>query len=139
HLGADVLKSMKEGKFASDKWTPEVSHWLARAGISFWLKRWDKLYDEIVANLSSDPEGTMGEKIASDWRNLIVQHLCVPPIDLAIGVILWQELGRNDSELKEAKKMPTPEELAKKVYAKLLFNPDALCWIEKALLAHPKS
>lgn len=138
HLGADVLKSMKEGRFASDKWTPEVSHWLACAGMSYWLKRWNKLYDEIVANLSSDPKGTAGKKIASDWRRLIAQHLCVPPIDLAIGVMLWQELARQDAELKEQKTMPTPEELAKKIHTKLLFNPDALCWIEKALLAHPK-
>lgn len=65
-----------------------------RAGFAYWLKRWDKIYDKIVASLSSDPQGKVGNSIASDWRDLIEQHLCVPPKELAVGVMLWQEIGR---------------------------------------------
>ena len=32
--------------------------------------------------------------------------------------------------------MPSPQEMAKKVHVKLSFNPDALQWIEQALMAN---
>lgn len=137
HLGADVLKSMKAGQISEIQLTPEGGLWMMRAGFAYWLKRWDKIYDKIVASLSSDPQGKVGKSIASDWRDLIDQHLCVPPKELAVGVMLWQEIGRQQVEFARTTAMPSPQEMADRVHAKLLFNPDALRWVEQALLAHP--
>ena len=58
------------------------------------------------------------------------------PRDLAIGTMLWQVLAQQKMELDDAKAPPTPQDLVKKVYVKLIFNPDAMKWIEAALSAH---
>lgn len=136
HLGADVLKSMKEGQLSEFNLSPAGGLWMMRAGFAFWLRRWEDLYDQIVKNLNSDPKGAIGESIAQKWRELINLHLCVPPQELAVGVMLWQEVARQNEEYRDLKVMPSPKEMAEKVHAKLLFNPDALRWIEQALLAH---
>jgi DNA-binding transcriptional MerR regulator len=136
HLGADVLKSMKAGQISEIQLSPEGGLWMMRAGFAFWLKRWEKLFDKIVANLHSDPKGKIGEAIAQEWRMLVDQQLCVPPQKLAVGVMLWQETARQKEEYAAAKTMPSPQEMAKKVHVKLLFNPDALQWIEQALMAN---
>lgn len=139
HLGSDVLKNMKAGQISGIQFTPKGALWAMRANFAYWLKRWDKIYDDISANVSSDPSGKIGKRIANDWRSLIAQHLCVPPTELAVGTMLWQEIGRQNAEYADAKTMPSPKEMAERVHVKLLFNPDALRWIEQALLLHPAS
>lgn len=136
HLGADVLKSMKAGQVSEIQLSSEGGLWMMRAGFAYWLKRWEKLFDKIVANLKNDPKGKVGQNIAHEWRNLVDQHLCVPPQELAVGVMLWQETARQKEEYGTAKAMPSPQEMAQKVHVKLLFNPDALQWIEQALMAN---
>lgn len=136
YLGADVLKSMKAGQLSEIQLTPEGGLWMMRAGFAYWLKRWDKIYDTIIANLKNDPHGKAGKIVADEWRNLVNQHLCVPPQELAVGIMLWQEIARQKTELADAKAMPSPQEMADKIHAKLLFNPEALRFVESALLAH---
>jgi hypothetical protein len=72
------MSDLKKPFVLDPKLTPEGSPWLAKAGLSFWLKRWDKLYNDIVAKLDVKPENKTGEKIAKEWRSLIEEHLVVP-------------------------------------------------------------
>ena len=136
HLGADVLKSMKAGQISEHQMTSEGSLWMIRASFAYWLKRWDKLHEAIVANISSDPRGKAGQRVAKEWRDLVNQHLCVPPTELTVGIMLWQEIARQNEEYALAKTMPSPQEMAEKIHVKLMFNPDALRWIEQALIAN---
>lgn len=136
HLGADVLNSMKAGQISEIQLSPEGGLWMMKASFAYWLKRWEKLFDKIVANLKNDPKGKVGQSLALEWRALVEQQLCVPPQELAVGVMLWQETARQKAEYANMKAMPSPQELADKIHVKLLFNPDALQWIEQALMAN---
>lgn len=136
HLGADVLKSMKAGKISEHNLSPEGGLWMMRASFAFWLKRWEGLFNEILGSLKNDPKGIAGKNIAQKWRNLIDLQLCVPPKELAVGVMLWQEIARQNEEYFQAKAIPSPQEMAAKIHVKLMFHPEALQWIEQALLAH---
>ena len=68
---------------------------------------------------------------------LVDLMLSASPRELAIGTSCsWQVLAQQKVELDEAQAPPTPQDLVKKVYVKLIFNPDAMKWIEGALMAH---
>ena len=110
---------------------------MSRAGLAYWLKQWEGIYDDIIGNLNHNPNGTQGKIIVERWRELIDTILSTSPRDLAIGTMLWQVLGQQKSELIEAKSPPSPQDLIKKVHVKLVFNPAAMKWIEEAFLAHP--
>lgn len=126
-MGADVLKSMKSGQLSEIQLSPSGGLWMMRASFAFWLKRREQLFDQIIESLNLDPTGPAGKSLAKDWRELIDLHLCVPPKDLAVGIMLWQEIARQKDEHKNMKAMPAPKEIAEKVHAKILFHPDALC------------
>jgi DNA-binding transcriptional MerR regulator len=135
-LGSSVLASMQSGQLTQLEVTPEGINWISRATFAYWLKRWDKIYDNIVSNLSADPEGQVGKKIANEWTGLINEHFSIGCQALSVGVLLWQELARQANELEKQKTMPSPQEMAKQMHVKLLFNPDAMSWISRALVAH---
>jgi hypothetical protein len=141
-LGSSILESIQSGKLSQLQVTPKGINWLSRATVSYWLRKWDKIYDNIIENLKSDSKGKIGKKIANKWTGLIDEFFSVGSKPLAIGMILWQETSRQNQELdKELKRksVPTPQELVKKVaHVKLLFNPEALSWISQALEFHAK-
>lgn len=139
-FGASVLENIKSGKLSQLQVTPEGLNWISRATVSYWLKRWDTIYDAIIENLKSDPEGKVGKKIADQWTGLIDEFFSYTSRPLAIGMILWQETARQAHELNQEaaglKPMPAAQDLVKQVHMKLLFNPDAMSWISRAIEVH---
>lgn len=135
-LGSSILKSIQSGQLTQLEITPEGANWLARAQLSYWLKRWDGLYNNIVANLENNPQGKEGEVLAQEWRNLINEHLAGGSRDYLMGIILWQEAARQGEEIKAQTHVPSPQEMIKKCHIKLLFHPEASFWINQALDYH---
>jgi DNA-binding transcriptional MerR regulator len=136
HLGSSLLKDMQSGKLTQLELTPEGCLWLSQAMLSYWLSRWDLIYDKIINNLSSDPTGKVGQEIATEWEELVEEYLSVGPRTFLTGMLLWEDVARQTDDLKGLKQMPSPQEMSKKVRAKLWFNPEATAWISKALGAH---
>jgi len=134
-LSADILRSMREGKITDTPLTPEGNFWLSKAFITYWMKRWESVYQEIRKNISTDPTDAAGKRIAKLWRELINDHFVGTNPDFAMGMSIWQEVGRQQADLKERKTPPTTQEMLKQLHAKIFFDPDALSWIEKALNA----
>lgn len=133
-FNTSLLKDIQSGKISQFETTPQGMLWLSRAMLSHWLKRWDALYDAIVANVKSDPEGNVGKKIAKAWTDLTDDYFSMGTRSLITGVMVWQDLAKQQHELAELKEMPAPQDLLKKVHIKLLFNPEASAWISRALL-----
>lgn len=132
-LNAEVLKSVKEGKLNDLPLSPEGQVWLAKASLAYSLKRCNAIYKDIEKNLKADPKGAAGKKIAKAWQDFVNELFIGTPPALAIGIIVWQEVGRQLVELKEQKTTPSYEEQVKKIHVPLYFNPEAMSWIEKAL------
>lgn len=135
-LSSSLYESIKSGKLTELEITPEGSHWVAKATLAYWLKRWNSLYDKIVANLASDPKDNIGKEVATEWRTVINDYFDTGSKDFLIGLLLWQETARQDHEVKELKKSPSPQEMLEKCHIKLLFNPEAASWISQVLELH---
>ncbi|SRR5579883_67843 len=135
-LGSSVLESMKSGKLTQLQISPEGALWLGKATIAFWLKRWDGLYDAILKNLNSDPEGKTGKKVATEWVDLIDDFFSMGTKSFFMGTLLWQEFAKQNYEIKEIKVPPSPQDMVKPYHIKLFFNPEAMSWINRALEAH---
>ena len=135
-LGSSILASIQSGKLTQLEITPEGGMWFARATLCFWLKRWNRLYDNIVENLKADPAGTVGKKLAREWRGISDDVFSIGSRDFQMGLILWQELSRQDYEMKDLKTIPSPQDMLKPYHVQLLFNPDAAAWISRALEVH---
>ncbi|MFA6527662.1 MAG: MerR family transcriptional regulator [Candidatus Babeliales bacterium] len=132
-LNADLLRSAKEGKLSQFPMTPEGGVWVAKASLAYHLKRCNDSYQDIVQNLSADPEGPVGKRIAAEWRNHVSEAFTGMPRDLGVGLMLWQEMGRQQAALKKQTTPISYEEQIKGIYVPLYFNPEAMAWIEKAL------
>ena len=137
-FNSSLLEDIKSGKLSQFQTTPEGTLWISQAMLSYWLKRWDTLYDLIVENLKSDPEGKMGKNIAVEWTGLIDEYFSMGTRSFLTGIILWQDIARQNHDLKGVKEMMSPQEMVKKVHIKLFFNPEALSWISRALEVHAK-
>jgi DNA-binding transcriptional MerR regulator len=135
-FNSSLLQSMQSGKLSQLQVTSEGAMWLTRATISFWLKRWNALYDTIVENLKSDPEGKIGKKIAGEWTGLIDEYFSIGSRSFFTGMLLWQEFARQEDELKESKTALSPQDMTKKYHINLFFNPEAASWISRALEVH---
>lgn len=140
-LNADALRSVKEGKFPQSSFSymslnPEGTVWIAKASAAYWLRRWESLYQDIDKNIDTDPSGEVGKTIANSWRNLIKEQLMTPSPDLTLGMMLWGEVGRQRVELNDQDPSTYVQDMIKKVPVGLVFNFQALMWIEKALNAH---
>ncbi|OGV41974.1 MAG: hypothetical protein A3F46_10230 [Legionellales bacterium RIFCSPHIGHO2_12_FULL_42_9] len=136
HLSASLMKSIQSGKLTQLEVTPEGVHWLSRAMLAYSLKRWDILYNQIIDNMKFSPEGEHGKRLAEEWRNLINNYLSAGNRDYLMGILLWQEISRQDHEVKGLKTNLSPQEMIKPWHIKLLFNPEASAWISKALETH---
>ncbi|MBA2652612.1 MAG: MerR family transcriptional regulator [Tatlockia sp.] len=137
-LSSSLLESIQSGKLTQLEISPEGYHWLGKATVAYWLKRWNFLYEKIVDNLSSDPKEKVGKELSKDWRTLIDDHMAIGSKDFLTGIMLWQEAARQDQEMKALKTMPSPQEMLEKVHIKLLFNPEAASWISQALELHAR-
>jgi len=138
-LGTSVMESVRSGKVTQLQVTPEGALWMGKATVSYWLRRWDALYDRIVENLKADPDGKIGKKVAGEWTKLIDETFSMGGSrSFLMGTILWQELARQDHELKKLKEAPSPQDAVKQFHAKLFFNPEATTWISRALELHSK-
>lgn len=137
-LSSSLMESIQSGKLNQTEFTPEGAMWIRQAMISFWLKRWDTLYDAILANTKSDPEGKIGKKIAFEWTGLIDDYFSIGTKSFLTGIMLWSELTRQDKEMHDLKTLPSLQEMVQKNSVKLLFNPEAVSWISRALEIHAK-
>ncbi len=137
-FSSSLMESIQSGKLTQLEFTPEGAKWLRQALLSYWLKRWNNLYISIVENLTSDPEGKTGKRIANEWTGLIDDYFSIGSRSFLTGILLWNDLARQGQELKELKTVPTPKELVNQYHIKLLFNPEATSWISRALEAHIK-
>lgn len=135
-LSSSLMQSIQSGKLTQLELTPEGLVWVSQATLAHWLKRWDALYEGIIENMDSDPKGKAGKKMAGEWTGLIDEHFALGSRALSTGLILWQEFARQDHELKSYKKAPTPQEMVKQCHIKIIFNPEALSWINRALAIH---
>lgn len=135
-VGSNILEEIQSGKLTQLEVTPEGTLWISRATLSYWLKRWESLYNVILENLKSDPKGKIGKEIAANWNELINGFFMGPPKSLMIGVMAWQEMSRQQHELKDVKKALAPHDLVKEWHVKLLFNPEAMAWMTQALEAN---
>lgn len=135
-FNSSLLESIQSGKLLQLQFTSEAILWVGRATLSYWLKRWNKLSDTIVENLKSDPAGKIGKKIAGEWTGLIDEYFSMGSRPFLTGIILWQDLARQNHDLKELKTMLSPQEMVKQYHVKLLFNPEASSWISRALEVH---
>lgn len=136
-LNTDILRSIKAGKLSDNALplSPEGNVWLAKASLAHHLKRCEQMYQDIVKNLHADPEGPVGKKIAKVWHDHVDELFIGTPPDLAIGMMVWQEMGRQMAALKEQKAPVPVQEQIKGIHVPLVFNPEAMSWIEKALRA----
>ena len=137
-LGVSMLKSIQSGQLTQLELTPEGITWISRAFLAYWLKRWDSLYEKIVENLASDPQGKMGKALANEWRVIIDDYFSAGSKDFMTGLVLWQETARQDREIKELKAPQSPQEMLQKMHIKLLVNPEAASWISQALEMNPR-
>lgn len=132
-FNTSLLNDIQSGKISQLETTPDGMLWLSKAMLSYCLKHWNSLYDSILENLNHDPEGPVGKKIAGEWTNLIDDYFSIGTRSLINGIMIWQDLAKQEHELAELKTMPSPQDMLKKVHVKLLFNPEAANWVSKAL------
>lgn len=132
-FNTSILEDIKAGNISQFEATPEAMLWISKAMLAHWLKRWNSLYDAIVTNMDADPEGQVGEQLAREWTGLIDDYMSVGNKSWITGLIIWQDLAKQDHELSDLKTMLSPQEMIQKVQVKLLFNSDACAWIGKAL------
>lgn len=137
-FNSSLLEDIQSGKVSQFQTTPEGTLWISQAMLSYWLRRWDTLYDNIVENITSDPEGQAGKKVAQEWTALIDDYFSMGTRSFLTGLILWQDIARQYHDLKGLKTMMSPQEMVKQVHIKLFFNPEALSWISRALEVHAK-
>ncbi len=57
---------------------------------------------------------------------------------MLVGIMLWNDLARQEQELKELETLPPPQEMVKQYRIELLFNPEAVSWISRALEIHAR-
>lgn len=135
-LGTSLLKSLKSGQLTNLEISPEGAHWIGRAMILYILKQWNALYSEINEAIDTSPKSETGKRLAQKWREMIASQLEVGNKDYMMGIMLWQELARQDHETQSLKQPPSPKEMIKPYHLAILFNPKASTWINEALDTH---
>jgi len=108
--------------------TKEGNIWFSQALSNYFLTRWNEIHKTINENINNDPNGSIGKKIAQEWRDLISQQTMGGHPETFLGLMLWQEISESQNQIKEEKK-PTMQ----KKYVALYLDPRALTWIDKAL------
>ena len=135
-LSSSILKSIQSGQLSSLELTPEGQLWLSRAILAHWLKCWGTLYENILENLSQNPEGEQGSIIAHQWQAILNDYFSAGPRAFLPGIIVWNDLSRQQNELEKLTTIPSPKDMLKQVHIPLLLNPEAVAWIGRALETH---
>lgn len=135
-LGSSLLKSIQSGQLSSFELTSEGQLWISRAILAHWLKRWNTLYENIVANLKNNPEGEQGRIVAHQWQAILDDYFSAGPRAFLTGILLWNDASRQQNELEKLETMPAPQEMLKQIHIPLLLNPEAATWISRALEVH---
>lgn len=135
-LGSSLLKSIQSGQLSSFELSSEGQLWISRAMLAHWLKRWNMLYENILANLSQNPESEQGRIIANQWQSILDDYFSAGPRAFLTGILLWNDVSRQQNELEKLETMPSPQEMLKQVHIPLLLNPEAIVWISRALEVH---
>lgn len=135
-LGSSLLKSIESGQITSLELTSEGQLWISRAMLAYWQKRWNTLYENILANLSQNPEGEKGRIIAQQWHAILDDYFAAGPRAFLTGILLWNDVSRQQNELEKLETMPSPQEMLKKIHIPLLLNPEAVTWVSRALELH---
>jgi DNA-binding transcriptional MerR regulator len=135
-LGSSLLQSIQSGQITSLELTSEGQLWISRAILAYWIKRWNTLYENIVTNLSHNPEGQQGRTIAHQWQAILDDYFWAGPRAFLTGILLWNDVSRQQNELGKLESMLSPQEMLKKVHIPLLLNPEAITWITRALEVH---
>lgn len=135
-LSASLLKSIQTGQLTSLELTPEGGLWFSQATLAYWLKRWNSLYEHVLTNLSTHPDGEEGRIIAYEWQAILNDYFAIAPRAFLTGMLLWGDSSRQENELKKLTALPTPQELLKQIHIPLLLNPEAVTWVIQALEIH---
>lgn len=134
HFNASIMKSIKEGKIKELALTKEGHEWQSKAAIHYWMRRWDTMYQTIVSSLDQDPTSNAGKLVAQQWRELITESFAGTPSMLSIGTMLWQNILRAKYDIAKAPQLPSMTEIAQMEWLPpILFNPEAISWLEAAL------
>ena len=135
-FGSTLLKSIQSGQLNSFELTSEGQLWISRAILAHWIKRWNILYQDILANLNENPEGERGRLIAQQWQTILDDHFSAEPRAFLAGILFWNDVSRQQNELEKFATMPSPQEMLKQIHIPLLLNPEAVTWISRALEVH---
>ncbi len=135
-LGSSLLKSIQSGQLSSFELTSEGQLWINQAILKHWLKRWNTLYENIVANLKNNPESEQGRTVAHQWQSILDDYFSAGPRAFLTGILLWNDVSQQQNKLEKLETMPSPQEMLKQIDIPLLLNPEAVTWISRALEVH---
>ena len=120
--------------------SPEGNVWFAKALVTYRLQCWEQLHKDITKNLDADPEGKVGDKLAAQWRDLISDTCMGAQKDFFFGITLLMDTAKAKVDLNDKTKIKASSKIKDKKeivqYAKILLDPMALSWIERALKKH---
>lgn len=132
----EMLDSIERHKSSEIPFNPEGNTWFAQALVAYKLKRWKLLYQEISKNIDADPKGSIGQKIAKQWIELIQEHAIGMPVQYFVGMTLWTDLLRSKKALQPNQSLTEavpPASVKDSEDYKFFFDGQAVGWIAKAL------
>lgn len=135
-FSSSLMQDMQSGKISQLETTPEATLWLSRAMLFYTTQKWQAVYQLILDNVQEDPESLIGKKVANAWDDVLNQMLEAGPKSFLMGSMIWNDLCKQQHQLKDKTEMPSPQEMAKDLHVPLFFNPEACQWITKALLKY---
>jgi len=134
---SDLLETIETFKIKGIPLSTEGNAWFARALVAHQLQCWEQLHKDITKNLDADSESETGKKLAKQWRELILNH-CIGggSKDFHFGVMLLMNAAQDKVKLEDhIVRTPTQTQRVAQ-NAKIMLDPMALSWIEKALRAN---
>lgn len=115
----------------------EFSLWFAKAQIAHRWRLWENLHEEIRKNLDTAPESEAGKKLATQWRDVVSAHFpAQSPQDFQIGQMLIGQDLQQKIALQGPKAPGEAQSMVMETMKKMLGDPMATIWIEKALRTH---
>jgi DNA-binding transcriptional MerR regulator len=118
--------------------SPEGNMWLAKALTAYWLHTWENLHQEITKNIHEDPAGAVGQKIVTQWREIISNQCMGATLDFFLGMTLLREAAQSKVVLQDPQAQKSLQEQGPEMIkcAPMMLDVMALSWIDKALKAH---
>jgi len=125
------------GKFKTEGFplSQEGNTWFVQAMLTHQLRCWEKLHKDIAKNLESEPSSAVGKKLATQWRELLSEHCMGGSIEFFFGMNLIMQAAQTKTALASSADPHGPAKTETVEALKLLRDPLAVNWIEKALKA----